>query len=283
MILEETIPPNVFHYTKMETALLKILSEKRLRISPMGFTNDPKETKPWDIPKPFWISPDTDQKSKQNTVMARVLDKEVPKVMRDEWKVVCFTLEHSIPDGIEDPMERLQYSFNHGYTHPRMWAQYAENHKGVCLWFDGNKLDENLKKELGRRCKIFRGKVQYNIAPGAFILPPLPRNIFDDIQKFGQKDAARKYVSEHYAQFFLRKHFDWEAEAEYRWLVYSQRKVPEFVSIKGALKGVLVGLDFPKEYNPTLRELCKDLKVSAGQLTWQNGVFVPDFESIYKP
>jgi len=283
MTPEETIPQDIFHYTRMETALLRILPERKLLISPIGLTNDPKETKSWSIPKPSWLSPDSDQKSKQNTLAAKVLDKEVPRVMKEEWKVLCFTLEHSIPYRIEDPMERLQYSFNHGYAHPRMWAQYAENHKGVCLWFDGKKLDENLNKGLGKRCRIFRGRVQYNIAPGALIIPPLPRTIFEDIQILGQKEAARKYVFDHYERFFLRKHFDWEAEAEYRWLVHSLKKAPEFVSIQGAIKGVLVGVDFPKEYEPSLRELCKDIQVPAGQLKWQNGVFTPDFESIHKP
>ena len=284
MIPEETIPEEIFHYTKMETALLKILSEKKLRLSQMGLTNDPRESKPWNIPKPSWLNPDSNHKSNQNILVAKVLDREVPKVMKEEWKVLCFTLEHSIPGGVEDPLEQLQtYYFNHGYAHPRMWAQYAENHKGVCLWFDGKKLDENLHKELGKRSRIFRHNVRYDIAPGALVIPPLPRTIIEDIDELGPKNAARKYVFEHYEQFFLRKHSDWETEAEYRWLVHSPKKAPEFVSIQGAIKGILVGVDFPKEYKPSLCALCKDLMIPAGQLTWQNGVPTAELENIYKP
>ena len=42
---EEIIPEDIFHYTKMETALEKILFEGRLRLGQMGFTNDPREFK----------------------------------------------------------------------------------------------------------------------------------------------------------------------------------------------------------------------------------------------
>jgi hypothetical protein len=203
--------------------------------------------------------------------------------MKEEWKVLCFTLEHSIPDGIDDPLEQLQgYYFNHGYAHPSMWAHYAENHQGVCLWFDGNKLDENLNKGLGKRCKILKGKVRYNIAPGALVIPPLPRTIFEDVQALGAKNAARKYVFDHYEQFFLRKHSDWESEVEFRWLVHSRKRAPEYVSIYGAIKGVLVGADFPDTEKALLSALCKRLEISAGQITWENGVPTVSFDSIYK-
>ena len=242
-----------------------------------------ENSKPWNISKPAWSNPDSDQKLNLNSLAAKVLDEEVPRVMKEEWKVLCFTSEHSVPEGVEDPLEQIHmYYFNHAYAHPRMWAQYAENHRGVCLWFDGNKLDENLNKELGKRCRIFRGKVQYNIAPGAVVIPPLPGTIFDDIQKLGQKDAARKYVFDYYPQFFLRKHSDWETEAEYRWLVHSNKHAPEFVSIKGAIKGVLVGVDFPKVYESSLCLLCENLKIASGRIKWENGVPTVDFESIYK-
>ena len=48
-----------------------------------------------------------------------------------------------------------------------------------------------------------------------------------------------------YPYFFLRKNHDWEAETEYRWLVYGKEHAPEFIPIEGAIKSVLVGVDFP--------------------------------------
>lgn len=282
MTPEQIVPKDIFHYTKIETALEKILLNKKLRLGQIGYTNDPRESKRWNIPKPYWLNPDgIDQIN--NALVAKVLDKEVHKVMKEEWKVLCFTMDHPTPTETEDPMEQAHnYFFNRGYAHPRMWAQYAENHKGVCLWFDGNMLDENLNRALGKRCKIFQGCVHYNIKPGALVIPPLPRTIFDDIQKLGQKDAARKYVFDYYEQFFLRKHSDWESEAEYRWLVHSKKCTPEFVSIEGAIQGVLVGADFPEVYEPSLRTLCEHLKIPAGRIKWENGVSTVDLESIYK-
>jgi hypothetical protein len=279
---DDVLINDIFHYTKSETALKKILPEQKLRLGQMVFTNDPRETKRWNISKPYLLNPDVNQK-KINLLISKVLDDEVHQVMKEEWKVLCFTLDHQITDAIDGPLEQLHaYYYDNGYAHPSMWAHYAENHHGVCLWFDGNKLDANLNKGLGRRCKILKGKVHYDIAPGALVIPPLPNTLIEDISALGAKNAARKYVFDHYEQFFLRKHSDWESEVEFRWLVHSRRRESEYVSIGGAIKGVLVGADFPDTEKPLLIMLCKELKISAGQIRWENGVPMVTFDSIYK-
>lgn len=275
------IPKDLFHYTKMETALEKILPNKSLKISPIGFTNDPRETKSWSIPK---LQPSNDHQKSQFELIRYVLDEVVPKVMKEEWKVLCFASEGYVPVHVDDALEKFQYkSFNHGYAHPRMWAQYASNHRGVCLWFDGEKISENIKRELGNESKIYHGIMQYDVPHGALVISPLSRTIYDDVTELGVEDAARKYVFENYEYFFLRKHPDWQTEAEYRWLVHSKKREGEFVSISGALKGVLVGGDFPDVYIPSLLELCKGLSIPIGKINWQNGMPVADLNSIYQP
>ena len=39
-------------------------------------------------------------------------------------------------------------SYEAGYNHPRMWAQYANNNTGVCIVIDENKLKEINDKDL---------------------------------------------------------------------------------------------------------------------------------------
>jgi len=41
------IPEKVYHYTKKETALETILFTQKLKLSQLGLTNDPYETKNW--------------------------------------------------------------------------------------------------------------------------------------------------------------------------------------------------------------------------------------------
>jgi hypothetical protein len=274
----------ICHYTKLKVALEKILPSKKLRLGQMGVTNDPRESKPWTFPIPYTKDSEVNPICNQNVLKA--LD-EVNRVMKEEWKVLCFTLDRSNPDKIsEDPIEitYAQY-FDPEYARPRMWAQYAENHTGVCLLFDREKLDQNLQRELGERCEIFQGEVVYDPIRymALSIIPPLPRNLLNDIKDLSPEDAARKYVLEHYQSLFLRKHPDWGSETEYRWLIHSLGNQEEYVSIEGAMKAILVGADFPKVYEPSLRSLCEGLKIPAGRINWESGIPKVEFGSIYQP
>ena len=282
--MPEKIPPQyVYHYTKFETALEYILPGKKLKLNQLGKTNDPRESKPWDFPKPFTLGLQGKAKSKEETLVKRI-SREVARVMRDDWKVLCFSIDEANIGIFEDPNKKISRKFPytiHGYSHPRMWAQYAENHRGVCLQFDREKLEESLQLQFAGRC--YSGEVRYDEGPSIITsFPPLPRNWLSDSSQLGPKGAAVNYVSEHYSFLFLRKHLDWETESEYRWLVYSHNKKDEFVSIDGAIKAVLVGSDFSEVYEPALAKLCESLRISAGRISWSNGNPQVDFESLYK-
>lgn len=255
----------ICHFTKMSTALENILSSKKLRLSPMGRMNDPREAKPWNIPLPL------------ETPL--IFQENVRKVMQEEWKVACFTSPSTIQVTGRDSNRKFPVLID-GYFRAQMWAHYAENHRGVCLLFDQDRLNENLKQKSTVECEIYQGDVEYNVIPShtIFTIPPLPKNT----QNLDIHQAAQEYVRNNYKYFFLRKHFVWEYEAEYRWLVHSHEEY-KFVSIEGAILHVLVGPDFHQAYIPSLKELCRELGISAGKLNWNNGVPITEFGSIYQP
>jgi hypothetical protein len=72
--------------------------------------------------------------------------------------------------------------------------------------------------------------------------------------------------------FFFTKSKDWSQEFEYRWVVSGENDESEFVPIDNAIAGVVVGVDFPKVYFPSLIPLCGELKIPAARITWDNGV-----------
>jgi len=282
----------ICHYTKREVAMEKILVTKQLRLGQIGQTNDPRESKPWEIPIPFTSGLQGKEREKEEELVKETIS-EIRRVMKEEWKVLCFTSEkqplnsekwplnleiNCLLEGIEE------YYFNHCYTHPRMWAQYAENHTGVCLIFDKNKLDQSINDELGQRCKLYQGLVQYDKIHSGEVITPLPRTLIEDIGKFGTTNSARKYLLDWYKFFFLRKHPDWETEVEYRWPAHSEKSAPEFVSITNSILMVLVGVDFPQNSESDLINLCKDLQIPAKRFVWKNGMPVLDhFIKIYEP
>jgi hypothetical protein len=274
------IPEEVCHYTKAKTAL-KILSTKKLRIGQFKFTNDPRESKErnavigWVAPTSFSTDPNHDE------IISRVR-KEADRIAWEEWKVLCFTL-HRPQKTVRHPVDEVyNHSVRHGYSRPRMWAQYAENHIGVCLIFDANKLNKNIHEQLGPRCRIYQGRVSYIYRP-LISDPIMLKNIQGDITKEILVEELRSYYFASYKGKFLAKHPDWRDETEYRWLLHSPENANIYVSIENAIKAVLVGVNFPKTSEPRLIKYCKELRVSVGKMEWDDGIALARFDSIYKP
>jgi hypothetical protein len=269
------IPVELCHYTRKDTALEIILVNKEIKFSQLRFTNDPMDSMVRPLPTfDSDVSGDIEAITSKTITLASNINPLASKIQLDEWKVLCLTknLKPRIHKNGNDSL------FLKGYCRPHMWAQYAENNKGVCLIFDGRRLHENIKNYAVRKqCKIFHGSVSYK---NAYItLDPL--NV-QNFLKYGEKEI-RDYYVKCYKTIFLTKYQDWKNESEYRWLIHAQTPLAEYVSIEGALKAVLVGRDFPEVYVPALKKICKKLKVSAGRMFWWYGAPHPSLDNIYKP
>ena len=94
----------LFHFTTTES-LLKILSGMTVKLSNFTNLNDLNET---DI-NCDW----NDSLKKINT----------KKYIQNHCKLISFSQNYHPKDKFCQP----------GYNHPRMWAQYSDNNKGVCL------------------------------------------------------------------------------------------------------------------------------------------------------
>jgi hypothetical protein len=267
------IPKELCHYTNRETALEKILFNKQIKIGKLGLTNDPKETKARSIQ----ILSDVADRTQVNKDIDKIA-KYAEMVTKDEWKVLCFT--KSLHQEDEKTRKDMYLNlFSRGYCRPRMWAQYSENHSGVCLIFDGENLSKNIENLKKKNCTIYHGSVSYDnydIAPS--------KSLDFSIAKISDLlSAIRIHYNDNHEYYFLSKHPDWRDETEYRWLIHSTKKKDEFVTVGDALVAVIVGIDFPQVYETTLRELCKELNVSAGRMEWINGIPNPQLGSIYNP
>jgi len=267
------IPKELCHYTKRDTALEKILFGGKIRLGLLGLTNDPKESK-WNPIAALY--PENYMPKHEEMIQ---LGDEAQRVSKEEWKVLCMSQHFAVRKYKEETKNTVISKFRHGYSRPRMWAQYAENHSGVCLIFDGKKLHANIESALNGRCKIFSGSVTYKNY-GAIV-----SELFDysDILRYGLSEGVRAHYYKHYKHYFLSKYPDWKNESEYRWLVHSPSNAPEFVNIEGALKAVVIGSDFPKVYETAMIEVCKKLKASIGRMNWSNGMPSFDLKGIYDP
>jgi hypothetical protein len=78
------IPKELFHYTKKDTALEKILFERKIRLGQLRFTNDPKESKGVNIGLSY-----TGKKSRMK--WASEVITETRRAFGEEWNVLCMT------------------------------------------------------------------------------------------------------------------------------------------------------------------------------------------------
>ena len=203
---------------------------------------------------------------------AAKLDHVATHIKLNEWKVLCVSKNHTDIKSPEDLFD--DNPFLSGGCRPRMWAHYAENHKGVCLKFNGDKLDEQIKKILSdKECKIFCGDVEYD--DKGVIEKSSPPISLDNIGKLNNTEFAgrvREYFFENYKAVFLQKSKDWESEYEFRWLIHSEKNSAEYISIIDVLEEVILGADFPQAYDPIVFKLQKELGVKISKIRWWNGV-----------
>lgn len=271
------VPKEVFHYTKASVALQEILYKKQLRIRQLKYMNDPRESKEHFFD--FYISPPNDEGD--ITELHIRLSQTATQIKLNEWKVLCFSKDH--PDLESDNMLKWHNPFLRGSHRPTMWAHYAENHKGVCLTFDGKKLDTQIKRALSDiKCEIFpEGDVNYE----DFADPASEAINTDEVLRLNDIELEkwlREYFRKNYKAIFLKKYRDWQDENEYRWVIHSGDGSPEFfIPIGDTVKEITVGCDFHETYHPSLFKFCKDLGVSAYRMTWYNGV--PDRRKIFPP
>ena len=128
--------PFLCHYTSRYAAMAHILPMRLLRLSPFGLMRDPLEAKDRYIGmKP---SPEFDWRRMLEDANLDV-NERLNDVVKHEFKLLSLTADRS---GSEDGQ------FGRGYARPRMWDQYAEGHRGVCLMFSEQELTETISRQL---------------------------------------------------------------------------------------------------------------------------------------
>lgn len=262
-------------YTKGETLNL-ILSGRKIRFGLLGTTNDPKETK---LRQANFISIGVQYYDRNVEAQAR---EEFNRISSQEWKVLCTTRSLQNRKYKDSNKNFLMSKFRYGYNRPRMWAQYAENHSGACLVFDGKKLNNNILSAIDENSRLFKGSVDYENYSSHFPRPIEKLELLAksrDSIKFSE--TIRSHYFHHYCHYFLSKFPDWKSESEYRWLIHNTINEYIFIDIVGALKMVLVGADFPKTAEASVIDICKELKVDVNKMSWVNGLPEPFLNSLY--
>lgn len=264
------IPAEIYHYTKLRTALEKILPDRSMFLGRITQTNDPRETK-----ERFYHDVNWGTSLGFGNPIGTILGIENREVT-GEWRVFCACCSHYPPSDFLADYALAQQSnilgdhHRYGMSYAKMWAQYGDNHSGICLVFDGQRLNyeiENRFKDL--KYKIRHGFVRYDDALSVRDLPPNPDAEINDRLS---DDRLRHYQDKYYAEYFLYKSREWQSEHEFRWLVHSlDRNEKIEVQIDNSIKAVIMGIDCLPVYQPSLQTLCDNLRIPLYKMRFLGG------------
>lgn len=255
----------VYHYTRFEIALGKILgAPPTLQLGPFARVNDPWESKNWH----FGIESAPDDPTGELT------DEVVSsfnRAAKEHTKVLCMTRDREPEEARLNgaaPRSPKASEFHRGYARPRMWAQYGDCHKGVCLAFYRDKLSAIIE-ERARNCQVFFGEVAYSDHLG---LSEATMIKWGDVERYGQEESLRRHFHDLHRLLFFLKSRDWQDETEFRWVVVTDDDKPWFVPFGDALAAVIVGAKFDDtSHLPDLECACAGLS-PLFRMEWTNGM-----------
>ena len=252
----------LFHYTSASTALDHVLAEARLRLNTPRRTNDPFESEPLLVTMP------EDEPVADNSRLGITVQTfhGISDLLRDRARLGCLTAA--------DPNKWTSLDgFGDGWMRSRMWAQYADNHAGVCLAFDSQRLRESAEAmSQARGLALYQDRVTYRHGPAEGVQIPLSR-----VRRAAAADKMPCLIDDIFPtvvdRIYFNKAWDWNTESEHRIIAYGDVEEFEYVDIRRALTGIFLGPRFPPTRTEDVIARCRNL---AGAqriflVVWRNG------------
>lgn len=258
MFTIESTNDYLYHYTSREVGLENILGEMKIRFSPYSKTNDPKEIYG---PNFNWLLP-PEIMNEVSREEIRESESYYRKQVYEYPKLLCFSQD--LPHYFDQ--NRRERTISRGFSRARLWATCADNHRGMCFVFDKKALTDTVFKHIDKR-NVLLSNVNYSTLDKH---AEAYRVNFSDVKKLGIKKSFKKNLKNIVNTVFFHKTNDWDDEEEYRIVILNNSDEYIYISINDCLRGIIVGSEFNKVYNPILFEL-HDIGIKIGRISWDNG------------
>lgn len=147
--------------------------------------------------------------------------------------------------------------YGRGFALPRMWAQYAHNHNGVCFIFNKEKLINKIESD---RSFFVASSVNYADIVSTYHIKEKQVNSLYNKIKF-DSNGNLPYLTEMKNNDFLKYNFfsksaDWSNEQEYRIIIYtnsSEAERQKISTISDAIEGIVIGERIDDTHKDVLR------------------------------
>ena len=247
----------IYHYTKSETAIDFILKNKNLRFSPLSKTNDPKETKEW------FLIPGTNEGRDLKKYTPEYLSKRLNPYFKDSTSLLCFSKDKELTGN------HLDYTPKRGFCKPRMWAQYAGNHTGVCLIFNFERFTKLFAEKFSNKTYTFDNVNYHDRLLADIQLEQAFTVNVDHLEKRGDKDYCYDHLLKFTKRLYFEKAKDWENENEFRFAIFECDDELYF-EYQNSLSGILFGQDCVESDIKKIVELTKNSGIQYQKLRWRN-------------
>lgn len=227
----------IYHFTKLSTAIEYILPTMALRTNFLNKMNGPKENQKWafgGVNVPYEQLYPNEIKSHSDRLY------QFGEDIKSKIQAICFV-----------------YSDKYfGFENEMMWAQYADNHQGVCLEIDTDLfLDEN------KSIKIFKFQNMNYVTK--------KRNEWIHWDKSKTKDEnINQYIESNFEELFFSKSHYWEKEYEKRLLILDDDYC--FLNIKESLIGIYYGLFTNINYDNSIQQFINPKTTKSYKVYFEN-------------
>lgn len=254
----------LFHYTNYFNALSIGIGNK-LWANQLSQMNDPLEFRA--LGQHFSLSgePSREEISNKSEELYKANKKR-----NDTVRLLSFSVDDfHFHDNVFSKQVTFCNNLNHGWARTRMWTQYANNHKGVCLIFDKEKI-LNATSKL-KDIQYYEGKINYS---NDFHKFEDKMDVDFSLSDF-QKDYSNYFMQDDKIQFLFQKCDDFMAEQKYRLLFvsnYFKKDKPFIFDFEDSLCGIIFSDKFDENNYETLKKLSNIKNIPVFHLQWDYGM-----------
>ena len=251
----------LYHYTSIDKAI-KIIGSEELWFSSVENTNDSTESKL----RIKFVQKNSGERITPDERTVAVTD--YLKQRHNSIQILCFCqdaylsqqeLDDAIKLHTNHPKDKYFDISGRGFALPRMWAQYASNHEGVC--FIVNR--ELFEKKLSPLAFLRKSVVSYK---SFFTCHEIDE---EQLQTLYEKTTMLSngglsflqllYTDNHFIDYnYFEKQKDWENEREYRYISMIDTSAPKSnVIIKDLfdfVQGIVIGEKIHPAYENAIRK-----------------------------
>lgn len=250
---------SIFHFTRRQTALEEILFGQTLLLNSFKRTDDPQEYKErlsgvqgWGI--------EQESAGKAFAVMG-----SVENILLNNTGFLSFCQNRYENTNIK--------SF--ASLKSRMWSQYAEGHRGICIVVSKDELRREVDQVFSKtEFLVETAEISYNtdfeLTPNLLVIDK------GDLDARSEFENALKYVEKHVNSLLFSKQGDYRDEDEFRLVSVSRTRkdanalvtFPR-IDLSKCIKAIILGDRFSAVYTPTMRRIQEIFGVPLLKLRWE--------------